>query len=412
MQWCMRALIGAFVLAVSAPVSGQVRLGVEQAVDVALRSRPALKAEAEKVAAAEGQLRQAGVWPNPDFQFSNENLRPGETYTRDVDTLAVVSQPLDVLGKRGPRIDAAAAVVKRTGEELELARRQVAQRVKLAYWAARGAQERRGLLGASVENFKKIVDYHAAQLRVGAIPEQDVLRVRLESEQLQIAAHLAEADATAARVRLLKEMGRPVTEAVVLTEPLDGTSAIESADAANAVSRRSEVRVAQAAVAAAAANARWQDTQARPDLGVMYGYKRTLLPDAPAGVNTAIAGVRITIPLFDRNQGNRDAAAAEARRQQQLLAEAELDAQGDLERAQQEYQLRSAEVANTLRPLRDHAMEIAGIARAAYQQGAVDLLRLLDAERARLDADRAWVDGMVAYQQSAVNLAFAQGAAR
>jgi cobalt-zinc-cadmium efflux system outer membrane protein len=129
-------------------------------------------------------------------------------------------------------------------------------------------------------------------------------------------------------------------------------------------------------------------------------------------VNTAIAGVRVTIPVADRNQGNRAAAAAEARRQQQLVAQTELEARGELERAAQEYQLRRVEVTDTLRPLREHATEISGIARAAYEQGAVDLLRLLDAERSRFDAERAWVQGMVAFQQSVVNLEFAQGAAR
>lgn len=411
MEWCTHALAGVLML-VAVPGSAQTPLRLQEAVDAALQSRPALKAEAERVNAARARVRQAGVWPNPEFQFSNENLRRGQTYTRDVDTLAIVSQPLDILGKRGRRIDAASATVQRTTEELDLARRQVTQRVELAYWAARGAQERRDLLRESVANFQKIVDYHTAQLSVGAIPEQDVLRVRLESEQLLISAHVAEVDATATLVALLKEMGRAATETVVLTEALDALPVVASVDTANAIAERADVRAARAALVEAQANRRLQDALARPDLGLLYGYKRTLLPDAVTGVNTAVAGVRITVPLTDRNQGNRDAAAAEARRQEQLLAEVQLQAQDDLEGARQEFQLRSAEVTGTLVPLRDHATEIARIATAAYQQGAVDLLRLLDAERARLDANRSWVDGMVSYQQSAVNLEFAQGAAR
>jgi len=413
MQWCMRAVVGALMVATPAAGWAQTRLGLQDVVDAALASRPGLKAEAERVAIAEGRLKQAGLWPNPEFQFSNENLRSGQTYTRDVDTLAVITQPLDVLGKRGSRVEAANQTVARTTEELELARRQVAQRVRLAYWAARGAQEYRDLLRASVDNFQRIVDYHAAQLSVGAIPEQDVLRVRLEREQLQIAAHVATVDATTALVTLMNEVGRTLpSDGVMLTEPLDGQPSIAAASVDDAVARRGEIKVARAAVAEAQAHAHLQEALARPDLGVIYGYKRTQLPDTITGINTAIAGVRLTIPLTDRNQGNREAAAAEARRQQQLLAQAQVQARGDLERATQEYQLRRAEVTDTLRPLREHATEIAGIARAAYEQGAVDLLRLLDAERSRFDAERAWVQGMMAFQQSAVNLQFAQGAGR
>jgi hypothetical protein len=56
-------------------------------------------------------------------------------YTRDVDTLAMINQTLDVLGKRKQRVAAAGEGVVRSQADYELARWQVAQRVKLAYWA-------------------------------------------------------------------------------------------------------------------------------------------------------------------------------------------------------------------------------------------------------------------------------------
>src|SRR5438034_7826727 len=104
-----------------APASAQEALGLQQAVEKALASRASLKAEAERVTVAEGLRQQATARPNPEFQFQNENLRPGQTYLRDVDTLAYVVQPLDVLGKRGRRIDAAEQTVARTGAADDLA---------------------------------------------------------------------------------------------------------------------------------------------------------------------------------------------------------------------------------------------------------------------------------------------------
>jgi outer membrane protein TolC len=136
------------------------------------------------------------------------------------------------------------------------------------------------------------------------------------------------------------------------------------------------------------------------------------LPDALSGVNTKLAAIRVTIPLLDRNQGNRAASAAEVRRQEMLGTEVEMTVRSDLERAVQEYEMRRTEVVDTLQPLREHARTISNIAQAAYQQGGVELLRLLDAERSRLEAESAWVDGMVAFQQSVVNLEAAQGVSR
>src|SRR5580658_6628667 len=119
----------------------QSQLSLKDAIDKALQSRASLKAEVERVAAAEGLRRQAGLFPNPEFQFQNENLRPGMAYTRDVDTLAMINQSLDILGKRKQRVALAGEGVIRSQVDYELARWQVSQQVKLAYWAARGSQE-------------------------------------------------------------------------------------------------------------------------------------------------------------------------------------------------------------------------------------------------------------------------------
>jgi outer membrane protein TolC len=128
--------------------------------------------------------------------------------------------------------------------------------------------------------------------------------------------------------------------------------------------------------------------------------------------NTSIAAFAVKVPLFDRNAGNRAAATAEMRRQEQLLEATKLDVLADYRAASQEYALRHAEVIGTLQPMREHAANISSIAQSVYIQAGGDLLRLLDAERSRLDAELAWVEGMVDYQQSIVNLEAAEGVAR
>src|SRR5437016_280214 len=101
------------------PCWGQAKLSLEEAIIEALQSRASLKAESERISTAEGLRKQAGLMPNPEFQFQNENLRPGQTYGRDVDTLALINQPLDVLGKRKQRIALAVEGVGRARVEYE-----------------------------------------------------------------------------------------------------------------------------------------------------------------------------------------------------------------------------------------------------------------------------------------------------
>lgn len=96
------------VAAAAAHPAAQEALSLQQAVDRALASRPSLKAEAERVSVAEGLRQQAAALPNPEFQFQNENLRPGQTYSRDVDALAYRQRWIHsdghchVDGRRGP----------------------------------------------------------------------------------------------------------------------------------------------------------------------------------------------------------------------------------------------------------------------------------------------------------------------
>ena len=99
----------------------QARLSLQEAVNQALQSRASLKAESERISVAEGMRKQAGLRPNPEFQFQNENLRPGQTYSRDVDTLAMINQPLD-FWERGQRMAVADKNVARSQAEYDLSR--------------------------------------------------------------------------------------------------------------------------------------------------------------------------------------------------------------------------------------------------------------------------------------------------
>ncbi len=112
-------------------------LTLQEAISKALASRAALRAEAERVSIAQGLARQSRLVANPTFQFENQNLRPGQTYSRDVDTYAYLTQPLDILGKRRQRIAVASQGVASSQAEYELSRRQIVRDVKHAYWEAR-----------------------------------------------------------------------------------------------------------------------------------------------------------------------------------------------------------------------------------------------------------------------------------
>lgn len=62
--------------------------------------------------------------------------------------------------------------------------------------------------------------------------------------------------------------------------------------------------------------------------------------------------------------------------------------------------------------LRERAREIARISNAAYREGGADLLRLLDAERGRIEADLLYFRALTDFHLAVVELQSALGILR
>jgi len=391
-------------------VSAQSTLSLKEAAEQALAGHPALQAEAGRVTASEGVRLQAGLRPNPRFTFQTENLRangtPPFSFSRDADTYAYLTQPIETAGKRARRIDVAEAGVRRAQLEMDLVRRQIAARVKSAYWSAAGAQKIRGLLRENVRTFQQIVEYHEIRVREGAMAESELLRVRLEHDRLAISGNSAALDAERARIQLFREMGRAEFPETELTDPLESPPPAEiELSVAAAIANRAEVRLARLLVERAQAVLRLERAAARPDFDALFGYKRT------SGFNTVLGGVIVELPVAKRNQGSIAAAEAEVRVLEADLAVAEANVRAEVTAARTENQIRRRQVSESLGPLRSRAQESSRIALAAYREGGTDLLRLLDAERLRVDTELLYYQTLTQYKQSEAALETALGVA-
>ena len=184
-----------FAWGLVAPAAAQTALSLKEAVAEALATHPLLAAGTARIEASEGGRRQAGLAPNPRLILQSENTRPYFSppfrFWHETDSFAFLQQTFETSAKRGHRVEVASANVRRAELERELAARQIAGRIKAAYWQAAGAQEIHDLLLESRKNFQQIVEYHEIRVREGAMAEADLLRVRLEGERLAVAANAA-----------------------------------------------------------------------------------------------------------------------------------------------------------------------------------------------------------------------------
>jgi cobalt-zinc-cadmium efflux system outer membrane protein len=380
-------------------------LTLQEALERGLSAHALLASADARVRTAEGLRTQAGLKPNPRLFLQSENTRfhgrPTFVYSREADSFVYASQVVETGGKRSLRAASADASVSRSRADRETLRWQLAARIAAAYWTAAGAARYREAFAESIRNFDLTVQYHRDRVGEGAMAEVDLLRVQLESERLRAAFRTAEQDAVTSRIRLFREMNVPDDPAATFTEVLEQLPAVERLAMA-----RPDLVSLQQGIEEAAANVKLQRANARPDPELMGGYKRT------NGFDTLIAGVQINLPFRNRNEGNIAAAEAGVQAAAASLRAAERAAQSDIEAAYTAYETRRALVEKTLPAVREQAREIARISGAAYREGGTDLLRLLDAERARIDSDLLYVRALTEFHLSVVELQSALGILR
>jgi len=396
-------VISILLIAPAQGVRAQEALGVDDAVNRALRHHPRLAEGTARIAAMQGLQTQASLRPNPRLTIQSENWTFAAPPAQPVvstftDQFLFASQLIETAGKRQRRIDAAEAALNVVRQDREVSARQIAMRVKLAYWAAAGAHRIVGLLRENQQNLQQAVGYHSAQVQEGAIAEADLVRVRLEHDRGAVLLESAVREASAARIALQREMGETVFPEVRLLDTLESLDPPPSIDVDAALAARADLQRLKRIAGQAQANVRLQQSLARPDVDLLGGYKRTM------GFNTLMWGVQFSLPFGNRNQGNIAAATGELRASESSIATLEAEIRADIVAAGKDVEIRRTRIADLLSASRTGANQFVSIARAAYREGGSDLLRLLDAERTHIELELLNVRLLTEYRQSLVNL--------
>jgi cobalt-zinc-cadmium efflux system outer membrane protein len=390
------------------PLAAQSPLSLSNAIAEAIEKHPLLAAADGRISTAQGLLEQAALRPNPRLTLQLENLRGGwqspyRPFT-DNDHFLYLSQTLETARKRERRTDLAAANKELAAIARDILAQHIAAQVREAFWTALGAARLASVYTGAIANFEKTVSYHEVRVKEGNMAEADLIRVRLELARLRLAAASAALAADRALIHLQREMGRShFDSALQLDGALEPAAALPPEDPDIALNRRAEVRLARHGAVAAAANQQLQTALSRPDIDLSGGYKRT------NGYDGLLAYLNMDLPWRNKNQGNIAAAAAELHVARSNAAAAEALVRAEVRAAYSAYRLRQSQFGELLNSLQAHADETARIAQAAYREGGADLLRLLDAERIRLETDLLRVQALTEFRLSESAVVTAMG---
>jgi outer membrane protein, heavy metal efflux system len=308
-------------------VASRPPLKLEDFLSLAGKNNPTLRQAAAIIRRSEAQAKQAALYPNPSVGYEGDQIRGGSYGGGEQG--GFIAQTIVLGGKLGLRRDIYEQQKQsdQIAAEAQLARvhNDVAQQFYDTLSAQQMVVVRGRLLGLATDAVET-----AHQLaNVGQADEPDVLQSEVEAEQAAI-------DYTTAQRMFLQRFkslaalaGSPTTEVAPLDADLTAPPEIDPARMVDAIVQQAPT-VKQAQQQAVVAEARLKDVRREvvPDLQLRAGEQQNLeaLPEAPGKKTGAqsFASVGIELPLWNRNQGNNQAAEAELNEARQEITRTQL----------------------------------------------------------------------------------------
>jgi cobalt-zinc-cadmium efflux system outer membrane protein len=288
---------------------------------------PTLKQANALARRSEEQARQAGLYPNPSAGYQGEQIRGG-SYGRG-EQGGFVQQTVVLGGKLGLRRNLYDQQKKSDQIGAEEQTYRVHGDVQQAFYSALTAQSivqlRSRLLGVALDAVETVHQL----ANVGQADAPDILQTEVEAEQAKIDYVTAQRQYRQAFGALAALAGK----SDLLVSPLQGD--LEKPPELNAdqivdsiVTDSPTIKRAQQEAAVAQARLKDAKHESIPDLqlraGEQYNGERVSENPAKATGAQSFASAAINIPLWNRNQGNIEAAKSEIERSEQDVARAQL----------------------------------------------------------------------------------------
>jgi cobalt-zinc-cadmium efflux system outer membrane protein len=392
----------------------------EDLVTLALMRNSEILAGQQQVAAVRGGLTQARLKANPSIELSESKEVAGPQNN----LMIGASLPLELFHRRDRRIEIAQSGIKMTELEQADRERQLRAEVEAKFGEVLAALRNLQISEDLLDLNRKALELTQARADRGAAPPLDANLLRVEVNRIDSLRVDFEAKLGVNILELKSLVGMKPDEDLRIKGSLE--AAFPGLDRERALQRALEVRpdllYARAGEQLADAKLRQAETEARPDASLSVNYQRM---DSSFDVNglTAsgqlspvqgifhflTAGVSITLPVRNRNQGAIEAANAqieEAKRRHQyaeLIITREVSAAVLVREKAQE----------SLRIFRDDVRALSSqnleVVRRTYELGRTQLLDVIAEQRRFIDIEIGYTEALNRYYQASVHLRTVSG---
>ena len=387
--------------------ANQPAMTLEDFEGIALQSNPTLRQAASLVAQSAAQAKQAGLYPNPSVGYDGEQIRGGSYGGGEQG--AFVQQTFILGGKLATRRD----VYEQQRRQGEIG--QAEQKIRIhgdigqRFYSTLAAQEvmntRKHLLTVSLD----AVETGRQLANVGQADTPDVLQAEVEAEQAKI-------DYTAAQYAFLQQFrslaavaGKSELALCSLKGNLEQPPNLDQSRVLEQLLKDSPmVQRAQQEIRSADAELKNARRESIPDLQIRAGLQQNL--ESLDATGRRIVGLQgfasagITLPIFNRNQGNVAAAKAAVEIAQAEVVRTQLMLRQDAQPLLQNYLSASSEAERYRTEMIPRATRAYHLYLAKYQNMAAAYPQVLISQRTLFQLQISYIDALAGVWKNAIAL--------
>lgn len=390
------------------PASNQTKkeLTLNDAVNLFLQQNLDIVAARFEIENADAEKLTAKLRPNPEFSASFDDLPLDFSgpFFSEQEIAYGISQTFELGGKRRKRINAANANAELARANFQVTMWQLTNDLKRKFYITILANDLLKLANDNQSTFNEVLKHTTEQFKQGEISGLDLRR--LEVEKLKFDADVANSrrdyEVALRDFRLVLGGDYKSTDVTPIGSIDYKAYDFVLADLRDkSLAARPDLKAAQISEFAADSNIKLQDAQRIPDVNVGVGLKRVIVD------NLYSFGIGFTLPVFDRNQGERVKALIQkkkAQNDQKILANVVLS---DVEKALASFESQKSRVELYQTGVLTKVDEIQNLTDFSFKAGEGTVLDLLDAIRTRRETLASYYQALFDYENALLDLELA-----
>lgn len=387
---------------------------LDEAIELALRNRPAYRAAEREAGAKEAEIGPRGAYENPMLGFAALNY-PVDTFSAGEFGMTgnefSLSQRISFPGKLTQLRNAAEREWQSRRQGSETVRLELVREVRLAYYELFLAQKKRAIFEDQLGLVRQLIGVTRGRYALGKVSQAELLSLQIEEggllEQIIVADRAIRVGSSA----LVFAIGGEDEGGLLRAEPvqharLDLSGLTAQALGEKAVSRSPRIKATSFEVEAADSRVSYAKFGFLPDLEFRVAYMQRQASPGDRGVNFVSGGVGLSLPLWAFSRQREELKGA---REERAKAEALLDQ----ERLRLLHQIRStfAELEESDRRIKlieggllPLAKQAVLASKSAYLTGKIDYTTVLGQIRSRYQTEYSLHEAVVSHESKVAEL--------